>query len=103
MFDTLRTVTGRRLRHVIGPAQAMLPFTWMASAAQRALPVHVPAEYEGVLLQMYDQRFDDSPGREELGVRPRPLVEMYRDTVRWLHHAGWLTARQAGTAQQSQS
>ena len=28
MFNTLQTVTGRRLRHVVLPAQAMLPFTW---------------------------------------------------------------------------
>jgi nucleoside-diphosphate-sugar epimerase len=99
MFHTLQTVTGRRLRHVIVPARAMLPFTWLASAAQRVVPVHLPAEYEGVLLLMYDTRYDDSPARQQLGIRPRPLVDLYRDTVQWLHHAGWLTARQAGTTQ----
>ena len=99
MFNTLQTVTGRRLRHVILPARTMLPLAWMATAAQRVLPVHVPAEYEGALLHMYDTRCDDSPGREELGVQPRPLVDTYRDTVQWLHHAGRLTARQAGTVQ----
>jgi len=80
----------------------MLPFSWMASAAQRVLPVHLPVEHEGVLLHAYDTRCDDSPARKELGVHPRPLVETYRDTVRWLYHAGWLTARQAGTIQQSE-
>jgi len=96
MFTTLRAVTGRRLPHVTLPAPAMLPFTWLVSAAQRLLPVHVPAEYEGVLLNMYDTRCDDSRAREELGVHPRPLVDTYRDTVRWLYDAGRLTARQAG-------
>ncbi|MGA5304084.1 NAD-dependent epimerase/dehydratase family protein [Nucisporomicrobium flavum] len=96
MFTTLRAVTGRRLPHVISPARMMLPFTAMATAAQRVLPVHLPAEYEGVLLHAYDTRFDDSPAREELGVHPRPLVDTYRDTVRWLYDTGRLTARQAG-------
>ena len=103
MFNTLQTVTGRRLRHIVLPAQAMLPFTWMATAAQRALPVHLPAEYEGVLLHTYDTRCDDSPAREELGFQPRPLVDTYRDTMQWLYHAGLLTARPAGSAQQSQT
>jgi nucleoside-diphosphate-sugar epimerase len=99
MFNTLQAVTGRRVRHVTLPAQAMLPFVWAASAAQRALPIHLPAEYEGVLLHAYDTRCDDSPAREELGVDPRPLVDTYRDTVRWLYQAGRLTARQAGAVQ----
>lgn len=99
MFLTLRTVTGRRLRHVILPASAMLPFTWTATAAERVLPLHLPAKHEGVLLLRYDTRFDDSPGRLDLGLHPRPLMETYRDTVQWLRRAGWLTARQAGTIQ----
>jgi len=103
MFRTLQTLTGRRLPHVILPAQMMLPFSWMATVAQRALPVHLPAEYEGVVLHKYDTRFDDSPAREELGVQPRPLVDTYRDTVRWLYHAGQLTAGQAGIVQQSET
>ena len=99
MLDTLRTVTGRRLRHVTLPARAMLPFTWAATAAQRALPVHLPAEYEGVLMHSYDTRCDDSPVRQELGLHPRPPMDTYRDTVRWLYDTGRLTARQAGAVQ----
>jgi nucleoside-diphosphate-sugar epimerase len=101
MFGTLRTVTGRRIRHLIVPARQMLPAGRLASAVQRALPVHLPAEYEGVLFHSYDTRCDDSPACQELGVHPRPLVETYRDTVRWLHRAGRLTARQAGAAAQT--
>ena len=96
MFNTLELVTGRRLRHVILPVQVMLPLTWVATAAQRVLPVHLPAEYEAVLLHRYDTRYDDSPARKEFGLQPRPLVDTYRDSVRWLYQAGWLNARQAG-------
>jgi nucleoside-diphosphate-sugar epimerase len=101
MYGTLRAVTGRRLRHLTLPARQMLPVARLASAAQRALPVHLPVEYEGVLLHAYDTRCDDSPARDELGIHPRPLVETYRDTVRWLFRTGRLTARQAGAARHS--
>ena len=98
LFETLRAVTGRRLPHVIVPAWSMRPVAWAASAAQRVLPFHVPAEYEGVLVSGAATRCDDSRARQELGVQPRPLVETYRDAVRWLHRAGHVSARQAGAA-----
>ncbi|HYN96134.1 MAG TPA: SDR family NAD(P)-dependent oxidoreductase [Pilimelia sp.] len=96
MFDTLRAVTGRRLPHLIVPAAAMLPVTWAATAAQRFLPFHLPFEHEGVLIAGHGTRCDDSRARREWGIEPRPLVETYRDAVRWLSDAGHLTARQAG-------
>jgi hypothetical protein len=103
MFNRLELVTGRRLRHIILPVQVMLPLTWVATAAQRVLPIHLPAEYEGVLLHRYDTRYDDSPARKELGLQPRPLVDTYRDSVRWLYQAGWLNARQAGDVRNLQT
>ena len=54
-------------------------------------------------MHMYDTRYDDAPARETLGIQPRPLVDTYRDTVRWLHDAGWLTARQAGTVNEAEA
>jgi hypothetical protein len=103
MFNTLQLVTGRRQRHVILPAGLMLPLTWVATAAQRVLPVHLPAEYEGVVLHWYDTQFDDSPAREEFGLQPRLLLDTYRDAVRWLYQAGWLNARQAGDVRNPQT
>jgi nucleoside-diphosphate-sugar epimerase len=98
MLDTLRAVTGRRLPVLVTPAALMLPITRLATAAQRVVPVHLPAEYEGVLTFASDTRCDDSAARTALGVRPRPLAETYRDAIRWLHSAGLLTDRQAGAA-----
>jgi nucleoside-diphosphate-sugar epimerase len=103
LFGTLREVTGRRLPSVIVPARAMLPAAWAASTVQRVLPFHLPAEYEGVLIIGSATRCDDSRARQELGIEPRPLAETLRDTVRWLHQAGHLTARQAGTAAQREA
>jgi nucleoside-diphosphate-sugar epimerase len=96
MFDTLRTVTGRSLRHAVLPARMLLPLAWTMSALQRVVPVHIPAEYEGTLIMSYNTSYDDSRARDELRVEPRPLAETYQDTVRWLHRAGHISARQAG-------
>jgi nucleoside-diphosphate-sugar epimerase len=98
MFATLRAVTGRRLRHLIVPAAALVPAAWVASGVQHVLPFHLPFEYEGALISGYGTRCDDSRARQELGVRPRPLAETYADTVRWMHETGQLTDGQAGRA-----
>jgi dihydroflavonol-4-reductase len=96
MFTALSALTGRRLSHTIVPAAMILPFAWAASKAQRVLPFHLPMEYEGALITGYATHCDDSRARQELGVLPRPLEEMYRDTVRWLYDGGHITADQAG-------
>jgi hypothetical protein len=37
-----------------------------------------------------------SPKIEALGIRLRDARETYADAIRWLHHAGELSAKQAG-------
>jgi nucleoside-diphosphate-sugar epimerase len=98
MFTTLHAVTGRRLAHLVVPATMLLPVAWASSAAQRVLPFHLPVDYEAVLVTRYGTRCDDSRARSELGIQPRPLEEIYSDTVRWLHRSGVLTASEAGRA-----
>jgi dihydroflavonol-4-reductase len=98
MYATLAAVTGRRLRHLILPASIMLPFSRATSALQRVVPFHLPADYEGVLFVYSDTRCDDTRTRDELGIQPRSLADTYRDTIRWLHQTGQLTAHQAGAA-----
>jgi dihydroflavonol-4-reductase len=70
--------------------------TWAVSAVRRITPFHLPADHEGVLIARSHTRCDDSGARGEFGIRPRPLTETYRDTIRWLHRTGQLTTRQAG-------
>lgn len=98
MFDTLRRVTGRRLPYLPVPTPVMRPLARVASAAQRVLPFHLPAEYEGVVILGHATRCDDTGTRRRLEITPRPLTETFTDTVRWLHAAGHLTARRAGAA-----
>jgi dihydroflavonol-4-reductase len=96
VYATLRALTGRRLPLLVVPASSMLPLTWTASVIQRITPFHLPADHEGAVLVRSGTRCDDSRARDEFGIRPRPLAETYRDTIRWLHQTGQLTARQAG-------
>jgi dihydroflavonol-4-reductase len=96
MYATLRTLTGRRLPHLVVPAEIMLPVAWSASAVQRVIPFHLPADFEGVQFIASCTHCDDSRARNALAIQPRPLVDTYRDTVRWLYQTGQITARQAG-------
>lgn len=98
LFGALRDVTGRRLPYLPMPASMLLPMTWLVSAIQRVVPVHLPAEYEAVRLGGHRARYDTSRTEQELGVTATPLAQTLGDAVRWLHQAGHLTTRQAGDA-----
>jgi hypothetical protein len=74
----------------------MLPVARLVSAVQRVVPLHLPAEHEGLVLVRQQTRCDDSATREEFGVTPRPLEQTFTDSVRWMREAGHVTARQAG-------
>jgi nucleoside-diphosphate-sugar epimerase len=76
----------------------MLPLSWTMSTLQRVTPFHLPADHEGVVFIGAATRCDDSRTRDELGIEPRPLIETYGDTIRWLHRTGRLTDSQAGAS-----
>jgi nucleoside-diphosphate-sugar epimerase len=96
LFGALRSVTGRRLPVLRVPTPLLLPMAWLVSAVQRVVPVHLPAEYEGVQIASRRARCDTSRAEQDLGVTARPLAATMADAVRWLHRAGHVTARQAG-------
>ena len=96
MYGTLRVLTGRRLPLLVVPSAIMLPLSWISSTVQRVTPFHLPADHEGVVFARSETRCDDSRARDEFGIQPRPLTEIYGDTIRWLHRTGQLTTRQAG-------
>ncbi|NML51003.1 NAD-dependent epimerase/dehydratase family protein [Streptomyces sp. R302] len=92
----VRTGTGRRLPAAFLPARAMLPFGMLASLAQRVWPWRIPAEYGAVYTCAYAVPVDPSAPTGD--VAARPVAETIRDTIRWLHEAGHVSRRQAGTA-----
>jgi len=98
MFAALRALTSRRLPCLVMPAAAMLPLSWTTSTLQRVTPFRLPVDHEGVVFIAAATRCDDSRTRDEFGIEPHPLLETYRDTIRWLHRTGRLTDRQAGAA-----
>lgn len=94
----LRRVTGRGLPALRLPARAMLPLGRLVSAAQRIVPVHIPAEYGAIYTCAVSRPVDTTATTALLGGPGRTLDETMADTVRWLRDAGLVGARQAGHA-----
>ncbi|MEW2548190.1 SDR family NAD(P)-dependent oxidoreductase [Streptomyces sp. NPDC047002] len=92
----VRRVTGRRLPSVVLPGRALLPVGRVTDVVQRILPWRLPPSYGAVYACVSRARI--APWAAGGGVPARPTDETFTDTVRWLHAAGHLTARQAGAA-----
>jgi nucleoside-diphosphate-sugar epimerase len=92
---TVRAVTGRALPAVRLPARSLYPVGWFADALQRVWPWRLPAEYGAIYTCACASRVDDEASTN--GIEPRPLAETFTDTVRWLHKAGLVSARAAGS------
>jgi dihydroflavonol-4-reductase len=92
----LGTVTGRRLRALTVPARPLLPIGRAVGVLQRAVPFHLPVEFEGIYFCWCAARGDDTRTRQELGVVPRELQATLTDAVRWLFERGHISRRQAG-------
>lgn len=95
---TLRRVTGRALPTLFLPAVTMLPLGMFASAVQRVVPVHLPAEYAAIYTNMVGAPVDTSATDALLGREATPFARTLADSVRWLHQAGHLRGRLAGRA-----
>jgi nucleoside-diphosphate-sugar epimerase len=95
---TLRQVTGRLIPTIYLPAVAMLPVGMLTGLVQRALPVHIPAEYGAIYTCAVGRPVDTTAAEALLGSTARPVAETMADTVRWLHEAGHLGRRPAGRA-----
>ncbi len=93
---TLRAATGRALPTVYLPARAMLPLGGLTTLVQRMWPWHIPAEYGAIYTCVHAVPVAERAGT--FGIAARPVAETFADTVRWLHGAGYLSARAAGPA-----
>jgi nucleoside-diphosphate-sugar epimerase len=93
---TLREVTGRALPTMYLPAAAVIPVGLFADLMQRFWPWRIPAEYGAVYTAACRTRVAEDVSTN--GVKARPLIETFEDTVRSLHRKGLLSDRAAGTA-----
>jgi hypothetical protein len=96
LIRTLAALTGRRIPFATFPAWFLAYFGRAADVVQRRLTTRLPWDGEGIWVMNCAARCDDSRTRNEFALEPRPLRETLADTVRWLHEAGHLTAREAG-------
>ena len=96
LIRTLAELTGRRIPFATFPAWFLAYFGRAADVVQRRLKTRLPWDGEGIWVMNCAARCDDSKTRSEFALEPRPLSETLADTVRWLHEAGHLTAREAG-------
>jgi nucleoside-diphosphate-sugar epimerase len=97
--DVLARVTGRRLPMVRMSSAlaftAMKPLDAAIARAPRSVPSLPVAGLESFACANV---FDDEAAFAEAGVTRTPIDESFRDTVRWLHARGEVTATQAGAA-----
>ncbi|BCB74098.1 SDR family NAD(P)-dependent oxidoreductase [Phytohabitans flavus] len=98
LVQTLRRVTGRALPAIHLPARAMLPVGALTGLTQRIVPAHIPAEYGAIYTCLVGRAVDTSATAALLGPHHHPLETTMLDTVRWLHRAGHITDRLAGSA-----
>jgi hypothetical protein len=95
LISTLGKLTGRRIPVATFPAWFLAYFGRAADVVQRRLRTRLQWDGEGIWV-MNCAACDDSKTRGEFALEPRPVRETLADTVRWLHEAGHLTAREAG-------
>jgi nucleoside-diphosphate-sugar epimerase len=95
LFAAVQKALHRRRPHAVLPRWLVGPLTTVVEASVRPLPERwrYPAEREGADIVGYDNRFDDSSAREDLGVHPRDWEAVVADTVDWLVEAGHLPGR----------
>ena len=92
-------VTGRRLPVVAVPAGAAAVAGRLGQALGRA-GLDLLSAREATWLGSQAGPADPSGAIRDLGVAFRPAEDSIRDTVRWLHAAGHLSARRAGALAQ---
>ena len=98
----LNRMTGRNLPTWPAP-RALLRvsgriFDWLALRTGRPMPL--ASESVNMMLDSADNpdvAFDQGPANSEFGLPKTPLEDTLRDTVQWLHTAGYITASEAGS------
>jgi len=94
----LRDVTGRKpLELPLSPA-ILRQAARLCDRIGPRLGLELPLTVEGIAYATHWVPMDNGAVERELGFRFRPVRDSLRDTIRWLHEAGHLSAREAGAA-----
>ena len=90
-------LAGRNLGTLAVPSTVALATGRASDWARARFGLDVGVNYSGAwILANMTSKADPSAAQAELGVEFRPFDETVRDTVRWLHASGHVSAKQAG-------
>ena len=96
VVELLRELTGRHIPAPLIPGAVLRLLGRVGDRVRRLRDFDFPLTAEAMAMATQWPTLGPSPRTEALGVRLRPVRETYADTIRWMHEAGHLTARQAG-------
>jgi nucleoside-diphosphate-sugar epimerase len=96
LADVLHSVTGRRFPVLRVPGAFVRTMGRAMDAVTRVAPIESVFTEAGMTIHTRWPPSDDHLIADELGITLRPVEETLADTIRTLHAAGRLSARQAG-------
>ena len=96
VYDLLDRLTGARLRRLVVPGWLMRAAGSVGDVVKRVYDFNFPLTRDSMEFATRWPGADATRTTRELGLVFRPIEETYRDTLRWMHRAGHLTAAQVG-------
>ena len=96
IYPLLDRITGTRLRRITVPGWLMRAGGSVGDVVKRFYDFNFPLTRDSMEFATQWPGADAGRTTRELGLRFRPIEETYRDTLRWMHHAGPLTAAPVG-------
>ena len=95
-LDVCDEVRGRHVRRYPAPGAALRGVGRLVDLTHLRLPVDFELSHETMVEATQACPYDSTANEPELGVMLRPVADTMRDTYRWLHQAGHITAHDAG-------
>jgi UDP-glucose 4-epimerase len=95
LIEALSSLSGRRVRKLPVPGPLIRGVGRLGDFVRRGLGIDISLSltYELAFTVTNAVPGDDSRVADELGIRPRPVAETLRDTLRWRYEQGLLEAR----------
>lgn len=96
VIDLMRELTGRYVPAPPVPGPVLRGLGRVGDLVRRVYDFKFPLTAEAMDHATQWPGLESSPETEKLGIPRRPPRETYEDTIRWMHAAGHLNARQVG-------
>jgi hypothetical protein len=96
IYPLMDRITGTRLRRLAVPGWVMRAGGSVGDVVKRVYDFNFPLTRDSMEFATQWPGADTERTTRELGLRFRPIEETYRDTLRWMHRAGHLTAAHVG-------